>query len=274
MTCTYAREQLALYVNGDATAEEREATREHLSGCGECQEIVMQYQSTADVLAGTLGDARPRPLRSRQRTAHGWRTAAVAAAAVLGLLVSLQVPAVASVVGKALPWITIFEMDKDGVADFIQRIREDTVTEVLYPNVYETVAEAEKAWGGRIPLPTGLDEGMDLYQIQMMNWKTGQKDATFAYRHPVAGSVVVMVSNRPLQRQVPRGATSEAKVNGEKALVIRGTFGGRPGQSLHWEPDSMIYLLFPLGDLYYELQTSQTPYLTLDDLIVIAESIR
>jgi hypothetical protein len=276
MTCTFAREQLALYVNGDATAEERASTQEHLSECGQCQEIVTQYQMTAAAVAGTVGDARPRPLRSRRPAARRWRAAAVAAVVTMGLLLTLQVPAVASAVGKVLPWITVFELDKNGVADFIKRYQDDTITQVFYPDRYETVEEAEEAWGRRIPLPTGLPEGMVLNRVEVMHWKSGHKDGTFAYwNQKVGGNLIVEVSTRPHQRKVPRGASSKVTVNGEEAVVIRGTFGQYPGQSLKWEPDSEIQVLFPLGDLYYEVSTmGESPDLTVDDLISIAESIR
>ncbi|MDF2629208.1 MAG: hypothetical protein K0R39_3039 [Symbiobacteriaceae bacterium] len=276
MTCTYDRELLALYLNGDATAAERAAALAHLESCAECREILRQHQAMGAEVAGSLGDLRPAHAFGRRRGASQWRVAAIAAAVVLALLVTTQVPAVAAMVGKVFPWITIFELDKQAVDDFITAYSQDQGGKVFYPTVYETVAEAEEAWGGQILLPTALPEGMELDRIEVMHWDSGEKDATFAYWNPRAGgNLIIEISTRPHQRHVPRGATSEVTVNGEKAVVIRGTFGRYPGQSLKWEPDSDLQVLFPLGDLYYEVSTmGEAPDLTLDDLISIAESIR
>jgi len=281
MTCTYDREQLALYVNRDSTAEEHSATEEHLSMCAECRTIVGQYQSTSSELVGTLAEVRP-VRRPGGRTAHRpWRAVAAATAMVLALAGAMQVPVLAAQVAKAFPFLQVIELDRHGVAEFIRRFNRDheRPVKIYRPDVYQTLAEAEQAWGGTIPQPTALPAGMERSQIVMYRWESGHKDLYLHYGNPkglaALHNLTIHISTRPLGTTVPHGATSETTVNGQKALVINGTWGQYPGKPLQWEPESDMHVYFPLGDLYGDVYTAGPhPGTAVSDLVKVAESIR
>ncbi len=274
MTCTYDRELLALYANDDATEEERVLTEAHLASCAECQGVLDQYRLGAGLLSATLRDAAPRH-RRKLRT-RSWRMAAAAAAVLVALFGMLQVPAMAAQLTRVFPFLTVLELDSAGVSELIRLYTEDRIGKVYYPDVFETVEAAEEAWGGHIPRPTALPAGVEIYRIEMYRSESGRKEVGIYYRDPIAhSSVSWRLSTRPQQRKVPKGATSEVKVNGKPAAVIGGTFAQRPGEPLKWEAKSDTHLFFPVGDLYGDIFTvGEDPDFSLDDLIRFAESVK
>lgn len=276
MTCTFDRELLALYTNGDATTMERDTVEAHLKGCPACDGIVTQYQQLASEVAGAMASVLPpgeakAPAMPRRR----WWVATTAAAAVLLLFGAMQVPAVAAQVARLYPFMAIFELDKGGLREFLRQYNESSHEgTIYYPEVFQTVAEAEAAWGGPIPQPTALSPGMELYRIDLFGRASGRKSLTLYYTDRQAGgNVGVRLSTEMQQRMVPGSAISETRVNGKTAVVIKGTFGQYPGEPLKWEPDSNIHLFFTLDDLHVEVFTAGDST-TLAELVQVAESLR
>lgn len=278
MTCTFDRELLALYTNDDATSIEREAVEAHLTECTACMGIVAQYRQLTAELRGAVTSPLPSTDASTfsERPRRRWWIATTAAAVVLLLFGALQVPAVAAQVARLYPFMVIFEMDRDEVLAFLKRFNEDSRQpgKVYRPETFQTISEAETAWGGVIPQPSALPAGMVLYRIDLFRWESGQKEVTLRYRNEQhGGNLNLRLSTRKQERKVPGGATSETLVNGEKAVVIKGTFGQYPGEPLKWEPDSDMHLFFPLGALYADLYIAG-PGGAIEELVRVAESIR
>lgn len=279
MTCTYPREQLALYVNGDATREEHKAAREHLSSCGDCQEIVAQYEALAAQTAGALKDVRPVRRRNPRLASRRWRpvavTAAVAASLALALLITTRVPAVAAMVEKVFPWLTVAEMDQKATEEHIEQLNHP-VTNGGPMESYKTMAEAEAAWGGKIPQPTALPPGMELAAINMSRWDSGGHVLLWYYNAAEAWHLMVnLYANTPEVEKVPEGASSRVVINGAPAVAIRGVWI-RPAadKPVEWQPDGGLRLIFQLDQLQAHVDAlEQPPSFTMDDLIKIAESI-
>lgn len=272
MTCTFDRELLALFANGDTTDSERDAVAAHLNQCPECGGTLAQYQHLASNLAGAVASVMP-PTATKVRPRRRWHLAT--AAAVLLLFGALQVPAVAAQVARLYPFMAIFTLDKGGLREFLRQYNESPPEgTIIYPEVFQTLDEAEAAWGGPIPQPTALGPGIELTRIDLFGRASGRKTLTLWYADRQAGlNVAVRLSTERQQRMVPGSAISETKVNGQTAVVIKGTFGQYPGQPLKWEPDSDIRLFFPLGELHVEVFTAGDST-TLAELVQVAESIR
>lgn len=272
MSCTFNRELLALYVHDDATAAERSEAEAHLAGCAECQSIWAQYRELGLAVAGK--EARLSLVRPGRRR---WRVALGIAASVLLLLGVVRVPVVAAQMARLFPFLTVTELNREGVAEFLRRINasRDEGPSVLYrPLYFTTWTEAEEAWGGPLPQPQWLPAGMELYRISFADRPSGSREVGFYYSNRGAGkNVNIRFGNQQPQRSLPEGATSEAMVNGQKAAVTRGTFGQYEGEPVKWEPETDIHLYFQIGDLYADVFTAGQGA-TLEELVQMAESIR
>jgi anti-sigma factor RsiW len=117
--CQRTRRQLAAYLDADLSRQERTQVQEHLAGCRACRRELASEQSIVDGLASlpvlpcpdplarsiedavSRAPARPSRVWERRRFTLGWRSLALAAAAVLAGVALLGLPAARQLIPRS-----------------------------------------------------------------------------------------------------------------------------------------------------------------------------
>lgn len=278
MNCSYDRELLALYVNGDLSGEELCVTQTHLLNCSGCRSVVAQYRESAGALAVALAAVPiPGSLRLGVRPRRVTGRSVAAAAVILALLIVASGPALAEQVGQMMRRLVVG-------AHVVREITLEDALEVgrSWPRLEEdltppvvTVAAAEQELGYRLPQPGYLPDGFQLQEVRLVPaGPSGPRYAVLNYTGPQRGWLSIYELTGPYKGDfpVPEGNLREVKVAGNDAIVIEGGWLWLPEDpQVAWDRGIEITIVFVWQDR--TLAISASPGVTDADLIQIAESV-
>lgn len=281
-----SQEQVALYINGDLTADEARGVEAHLQDCAACRRLAGALRADVQSVEHLVAHTPPSTVGvgARATPTRPWIPAAAVALLMALLLGVITRPVLAGGIRQAIHWLTVHRLSEKPMADYLDGLNarlsdgegKGSQGVPVAPLLVTTQAQdAERAAGFPVLTPAYIPDGFELKEIWV--WPglpdQGRRSMQQVYRDGTRATLTV--AHAPVEGSAgtvtaPEEDVREVDVGDSKGLLVYGALRQEEGSS-YWVEGPVTLRFYHRGEAVRITVTGAT--LSDDELIRVASSI-